>query len=68
MGPTCNLVLADARFSVCLEAQALLLIDSSFSSKLARQNLPPLSFHQQTGTKQPQKDRQNPPADPYKTR
>jgi hypothetical protein len=52
MGPTCNLVLAYARFSVCLEAQALLLIDSSFSSKLklARQNLPPLPFHQQTGT------------------
>jgi hypothetical protein len=40
------------RASVCLEAQALLLIDSSLSSKLklARQNLPPRPFHQQTGT------------------
>src|ERR1035441_6636424 len=76
MGPTCNLVLAYARFRVCLEAQAF-----SSKLKLARQNLPPLPFHQQTGTKppptppttphgdkQPQKDRRNPAANPYETR
>jgi alpha-L-fucosidase 2 len=46
MGPTCDRVLVDELLNICLEAQAILSIDPSFSSKLqhARQQLPPLQI------------------------
>jgi alpha-L-fucosidase 2 len=46
MGPTCDRVLVYALFTICLDAQALLSIDSAFGSKLeqARQRLPPLQI------------------------
>jgi alpha-L-fucosidase 2 len=46
MGPTCDRVLVYALFTVCLDAQALLSIDSALGSKLepARQRLPPLQI------------------------
>ena len=46
MGPTCDRVLVYALFSVCLESEALLSIDSSFGNRIrqARQNLPPLQI------------------------
>ncbi len=46
MGPTCDRVLVYALFSICLEAQALLSIDSDFGSKLeqARQKLSPFKI------------------------
>src|SRR5260370_37500913 len=46
MGPTCDRVLVYALCPVCLEAEKLLSIDSSFSARLAkaRHNLPPLQI------------------------
>jgi alpha-L-fucosidase 2 len=46
MGPTCDRVLVYALFTICLDVQALLSIDSAFASKLeqARQRLPPLQI------------------------
>jgi alpha-L-fucosidase 2 len=46
MGPTCDRVLVYALFSICLEIQARLSIDSSFSSELrrAREKLSPLQI------------------------
>jgi alpha-L-fucosidase 2 len=46
MGPTCDRVLVYALFSMCLEAEKLLSIDSSFVTKLeqARHKLPPLQI------------------------
>lgn len=46
MGPTCDRVLVYSLFSVCLEAEKLLSIDSDLGSKLqqAREKLPPLQI------------------------
>src|SRR6202035_5522993 len=46
MGPTCDRVLVYTLFSVCLEAEKLLSIDSSFSARVAqaRHHLPPLQI------------------------
>jgi alpha-L-fucosidase 2 len=46
MGPTCDRVLVYALFSICLEIQARLSIDSSFGSELrrAREKLSPLQI------------------------
>jgi alpha-L-fucosidase 2 len=46
MGPTCDRVLVEALFNKCLEAQALLSIDSTLGSAIqqARQKLPPFQI------------------------
>ena len=46
MGPTCDRVLVEALFNKCLEAQALLSIDSTLGSSIrqARRKLPPLQI------------------------
>jgi alpha-L-fucosidase 2 len=46
MGPTCDRVLVYALFSICLEIQAKLSIDSNFGIKLrqAREKLPPFQI------------------------
>ncbi|WP_183788423.1 glycoside hydrolase family 95 protein [Tunturiibacter gelidoferens] len=46
MGPTCDRVLVYALFSICLEIQGRLAIDSSFGSELrrAREKLPPFQI------------------------
>ena len=46
MGPTCDRVLVEALFNKCLEAQALLSLDSTLGSAIeqARQKLPPFQI------------------------